>query len=93
MEKAMANNYLDELYELRQMLKFYLRKDFLEELVELADMIDHGFVINYHDIKERSKYGENCGFAAKAKDLFLKLKEKDISEKIEYIYKTFIEER
>jgi len=86
-------NYLEELYDLREMLRFVLRKDFLTELVALSELIDKSYVDSYNRIKENSEHGENCGYAAKAKELYLKLQDKPIAEKIKYIYKTFIEEK
>jgi hypothetical protein len=89
----MTKNYLDELYELREILRWLLNKELLGELVSLAEEIDNSFVDSYHRIKENSSHGENCGYAAKAKDLFLEFQAKPIGEKIEYIYKSFIEKK
>lgn len=89
----MAQDYLEELHELRGMLRWLLKKEFLSELVALAELIDRSYVDSYNRIKDNSDHGTNCGYAVKAKDLFLRLQEKPISEKIKYIYKTFIEEK
>ena len=89
----MEKDYLEKLFELREMLRWLLRKDFLKEMVAVAELIDKSYVDSYNRIKENSEHGTNCGYAVKAKDLFLRLQEKPIAEKIEYIYKTFIEEK
>ena len=77
---------LDELYELREECKGILNKEFLQELVVLCEMIDRSYVDAYHGIKERSQYGANCGYAARAKDLFLKMHYQGIKKKITDIY-------
>ena len=84
-------DYLLELNELRDMLKFLLNKELLQELVSLAEQIDHSYVDSYKRISDNSEHGTNCGYAAKAKDLFVKLQERPISEKIAHIFKTYIE--
>ena len=84
---------MEELFELREMLRWLLKKELLSELVTLAEQIDKSYVDSYNRIKETSEHGANCGYAAKAKDLFLRLQEAPISEKIKYIYQTFIEEK
>jgi len=89
----MAKDYLEELFEVREILRSLLKKEFLSELVTLAELIDRSYVDSYNRISENSEHGKNCGYAAKAKDLFLRLQEAPISEKIKYIYKTFIEEK
>ena len=86
-------DYLQELNELRQMLKVVLNKDFLVECVELAELIDKSYVESYSRIVENSEHGTNCGYAAKAKELFLRLSEAQVSEKIAYIFETFLKER
>ena len=86
-------DYMEELAELRGMLKFILNKELLTELVDLAEKIDNSYVQRYVELKEQSTEGSNCGHAAKAKDLFLKLQERPIAEKIESIYNTFIKKR
>ena len=85
--------YMEELHELRSMLKVVLNKEFLSQLVELAQKIDDSYVSTYCRISESSQHGKNCGYAVKAKDLFVRLQEAPIREKITYIYKTFIEEK
>jgi len=84
------DEYLEELYQLRSCLKFLLRKEYLEELVELAQQIDRSYVDSYHSIKEQSEHGKDCGYAIKAKELFYALGEKDVTKKIKDIYETFI---
>jgi len=86
-------DYLQELQELRDSLKVLLKREFLEELVALAEMIDKSYVDSYCRIVENSEFGKNCGYAAKAKDLFMKLSERPVSAKIKYIYETFLAER
>lgn len=86
-------DYIEELGQLREWLRFYLRKEFLEELVAVADLIDKSYVDSYIGIKERSEHGKNCGYAVKAKELFMALGEKPLSAKITHIYKTFLEEK
>jgi len=86
-------DYIEELNELREQLRWLLKKETLVELVDLAEKIDNGFVDNYCRIKEQSEHGSNCGYAVKAKELFLKLAEQGISSKIKYIYETFIQKR
>ena len=86
-------DYLQELNELRKELKFVLRREYIEELIALQELLNHSYVERYCDIAEQSEYGTNCGYAAKCKDLFIKMKEHDISEKIKSIYETFIKER
>jgi hypothetical protein len=89
----MGQDYLEELFELREMLRWLLKKELLSELVTLAEQIDKSYVDSYNRIKENSEYGANCGYAAKAKQLFIRFQEVPISEKIKHIYKTFIEEK
>jgi len=86
----MAQDYLDELHELREKLRWLLNRELLEELVQLAEDIDKSYVDSYHRIKENSEHGSNCGYALKAKELFLQLQDKGIREKLEHIYQTFI---
>jgi hypothetical protein len=90
---TMDKDYLEHLYELREMLRVLLRKDFLNELVTLAEFIDKSYVDSYNRILQSSTQGKNCGYAAKAKELYVKLQDAPIAEKIKYIYKTFIEEK
>lgn len=85
-ENESNKDLLDELFELREMLKWLLNKETLQELVILAEMIDRSYVDSYHGIKERSKYGANCGYAAKAKDLFINFHFNGIKSKIFDIY-------
>jgi hypothetical protein len=89
----MVKDYLEELYELREMLRWLLKKELLNELVMLAELIDRSYVDSYNRIQENSEHGKNCGYAVKAKDLFLRLQERPISDKIKYIYETFIQEK
>jgi hypothetical protein len=89
----MGKDYLEELFELREMLRWLLKKDLLKEMVALAEQIDNSYVDSYNRIKGNSEHGTNCGYAVKAKDLFIRLQEKPIAEKIKYIYETFIEEK
>jgi hypothetical protein len=89
----MGKDYLEELYELREVLRWLLNKELLNELVEVAELIDKSYVDSYNRIKENSEHGTNCGYAVKAKDLFIRLQERPISNKIKYIYETFIQER
>lgn len=85
------DEYLEELYQLRSHLKFLLRKEYLEELVELAQLIDRSYVDNYHAIKEQSEHGKDCGYAIKAKELYLAFHERDVGAKIKKIYIDFIQ--
>ena len=89
----MDKDYLEELFELREMLRWLLKKELLTEFVALAELIDRSYVDSYNRIKENSEHGTNCGYAVKAKDLFIRLQEKPIAEKIKHIYKTFVEEK
>lgn len=89
----MADDYLEHLYDLREALRWLLNKELLNELVAMAELIDKSYVDSYNRIKENSEHGENCGYAMKAKDLFIRLQERPISNKIKYIYETFIQER
>lgn len=86
-------DYLEELQELRESLKQILNKDYLQGLIALAELIDRSYVDSYCKIKENSEYGSQCGYAIKARDLFVRLQEKAISKQIEYLYKNFIEEK
>jgi hypothetical protein len=86
-------DYLEDLNELRQHLKCLLKTDLLKELVELAEQIDATYIESYCRIKENSEHGSNCGYAARAKDLFLKMHEPEMRKLITHIYKTYIEER
>lgn len=88
---AESKDYIEELQELRENLRWLLNKKLLQELVDLAEQIDNGYVDSYCRIKEQSEHGGNCDYAVKAKELFLKLADKQISSKIEHIYKTFIQ--
>ncbi len=85
-----VDSYMVELLDLRDKLKFYLNKDLLEQLIDLAETIDHSYVNSYSLIKQNSPYGSKCGYAIKARDLFMKLQEKQIREHISKIYKQFI---
>lgn len=87
----MGDDYLDDLKELRESLRWLLNKKTLEELIALAELIDKSYVDSYCRIKENSEYGKECGYALKAKDLFMKFQEKGISDKIKKIYKEWIE--
>lgn len=91
--KTGHSNYLEELYELRNSMRLMLNKDFLQALVELARLIDKSQVENHHHISDVSSKGFDCVYARQAQDVFMKLSEAAISDKIEYIYKTFIEQR
>jgi hypothetical protein len=75
------------------MLRWLLKKELLTELVSLAELIDRSYVESYNRIKENSEHGTNCGYAVKAKDLFIRLQSKPIEEKIKYIYETFVQEK
>jgi hypothetical protein len=86
-------DYLEELFELREELRKLLNKEYLSELIALAELIDRSYVESYNRIKENSEHGKDCGYARKSKELFLRLQEKPIAEKIKFIYKTFIEEK
>ena len=86
-------DYIQELNELRDLLKILLNKEYLQQLVELSELIDKSYVSSYCRIVENSEHGVNCGYAGKAKKLFLQLGEKDISNKIEYIYNTFLKKK
>lgn len=86
-------DYMEELQELREYLKLLLNKEFLQSLIALAELIDRSYVDSYCKIKENSELKGDCGYAIKAKDLFERLQSKPIEKKIEYIYKTFIEQR
>ena len=83
-------DYLEELKELREILRLFLNKGFLQDCVEIAEAIDKSYIDSYCRIKETSSQGENCGYARKAKDLFMKFQEHNISTKIENIYKNYI---
>jgi hypothetical protein len=86
-------NELEELHELREYLRFLLNKPMLEELINLADLIDKSYVDSYMRIKENSEYGKDCGYARKALDLYDRLQSKSIGNKIKFIYETYIKER
>ena len=87
----MREDYLFELEELRETLGWLLRKDFLEELVALKELLNRSYTSRYKDLCEASEHGTDCGIAQQAKNLFLKFQEKGISEKIAHIYKLYIE--
>jgi len=86
----MHKDYMVELEELRLFLSWFLKKDLLEELVSLQELLNHSVINRYKDICDNSEHKGNCGFAAKAKELFEKIQERPITEKIEYIYKNFV---
>jgi hypothetical protein len=86
-------DYLEELFSLREELRWLLNKQLLEELVALAELIDRSYVDAYNRIKDNSENGKNCGYVVKSKDLFLRLQERGISKKIEFIFNTFIKSR
>ena len=88
-----TKDYLIELEELREFLTWLLRKDLLEQLVALQELLNRSYVHKYKGLAENSEHGTNCGYAVKAKELFLKLQEKPIAEKIKHIYTTYIEEK
>lgn len=88
----MHKDYLLELEELRDWLSWFLRKELLQELVALQELLNSSYVSRYKDFCESTKEGNTCGRAAQAKELFLKLKEKPISSKIKFIYENFIQE-
>jgi hypothetical protein len=89
----MEKDYLLELEELREILGWLLRKDFLEELVTLRELLNRSYVNRYKELMEQSEHGSNCGYAAKAKDMFMKFKERDIAAKIKSLYETYIKSR
>jgi len=85
-------DYLEELQELREYLRFLLNKDMLKELIALAELIDRSYVDSYCRIKENSEHGSNCGYAIKARDLFDRLQSQAIEKKIKYIYDIFLKD-
>jgi hypothetical protein len=88
----MHKDYLLELEELREFLAWFLRKDLLEELVALQELLNSSYIRRYKDLCEGSIHGTDCGYAMNAKELFLKLQEKPITAKIKYIYENFLKE-
>lgn len=69
-----------ELSELQEKLEWLLRKDLLEELVNLLDLLQKSSLGTYkHRLSTR---GEDCEYTIKAKELFNKLNKKDIFNKI-----------
>ena len=84
-------NELTELLELQTMLKWLLNKDLLTELVELQELLNGSLLGKYEDLLSRR--GNDCAYTAKSKELFLLLQEKQIANKIEQIYKTYIEKK
>ena len=93
MSDTEPKDYMEELFDLREELRWLLNKQLLEELVALAELIDRSYVDSYNRIKENSEHGKSCGYAIKAKDLFIRLQEKGISRKITDIYNTYIKSR
>jgi hypothetical protein len=91
--KMSDNNkdYMQELEELRQMLKDHL--PMIKAMAELLDLLNKSYVHRYVEIIETSQWGKDCGYAGKAKQLFLAMQEPKISEKIEEIYHTFLQEK
>jgi len=87
------NDLLEELYSLRKMLKVLLRKEFLTELINLAQLIDNSYIQRYNEICEQSRLGRNCGYASKAKDLYLKLQALPIEDKLKEIYEVFLKDK
>ncbi len=88
----MSQDYLLELNELREFLAWFLRKDLLEELVALQEMLNSSFVRKYKELCENSEFKGDCGVAKQAKELFLKMQEKPITNKIKHIYEDYIEQ-
>ena len=86
----MLKDYMLELEELREFLSWFLRKDLLEELVALQELLNSSFVHRYKEIVDGTIQGVDCGYAHSAKELFMKLHEKPISDKIKYIYENFL---
>jgi len=84
-------NYLTELGELQDMLKWLLKKDLLQELVELQELLNKSFVTKYNNLT--SSRGNDCAWASRAKELFLQLQEKEISTKIKDLYFNYIERK
>lgn len=86
----MHKDYMLELEELRQFLAWYLRKELLQELVELQELLNSSYVNRYQELCENSQHGTDCGYAIKAKELFMKLQERPITKKIKFIYENFL---
>ena len=87
----MAKDYMEELFELRETLRWLLKKELLSELVTLAEQIDRSYVDSYNRIKENSEHGANCGYAAKAKQLFEKFQSQVIISQLQKVKNKIIE--
>ena len=86
----MPSYYIEELEYLRKILEWLLRKDLLQDLVDLKELLDKSYVHKYTELVEKIEQGEDCGFAKKAQDLFYTFQEKNISDKIKQIYESYI---
>ena len=84
-------DYLTELEDLR--VKLTALVPYIKELAELLDLLNKSYVNRYVDLVENSQWGPDCGYAVKAKNLFLAFQEAGISEKITELYEIYIKER
>lgn len=84
-------NYIQELDELRIILMDLLSKEKeLKEFLELLKLLKMSKVEQYSWFAKHSTYGENCRYTQIAREIFEKLEEKQITEKISEIYNKYI---
>ena len=86
-------DYMEELEELRLLLKDLMRKEYLEELLDLHAQLEGAYLEKWTEVVEASKHGRKCNYAIQAKVLFERLKEKDVSVKIEQIYERYLKKK
>lgn len=85
-------DYMSELEDLRLLLKDLMRKEYLEELLELYAQLEKAYLEKWTEVVAASKHGRKCNYAIQARQIFKGLKEKDVSAKITQIYKKYLAE-
>ena len=84
-------DFIQELDELRIILTNLLSKENeLKEFLELLKLLKESKVERYLWFADHSKYGKDCKYARKAREVFEKFEEKKITDKISEIYNKYI---
>ena len=79
----MMDETIQGLSELQSNLEWLLRKDLLEELVNLLELLQKSYIHIYEERLETRS--EDCALVLKAKELFEKLQKDNIISKINTI--------
>lgn len=87
-----CEDYMEDLDELRLFLKDLLRKEYLEELLELYAQLEKAYLAKWSEMVEKSEHGRECNYAIQALILFKSMKEKDVSDKIRQIHEKYLQE-